>query len=173
MIEPDLVKLFFVSAVVMGLSYTIAHERIFAPLRAKLGGRETWVGYLFSCPYCNSHWIAFILVPLTDLYYVQVAADWGVISVVLDWFLSSYLVVVVAAFLRVIFFWVDETQGLVRRRQVETEAETETQRAIRMRTEHELEHELQLENRHGHEHQHGYEHRSRPPHGPASTPRES
>ena len=127
----------------MGISYTIAHERIFAPLRDRLGGKKTFVGYLVACPYCNSHYIAFLLVPLTDLYFVRIAPAWGVAGSILDWFLSSYLVVVIAAFLRVIFFWVDETQGLVRRRQVETEAETETQRVIKARTEHELEHEMQ------------------------------
>jgi hypothetical protein len=41
---------------------------------------------------------------------------WGVLSTVLDWFLSSMLVVVLAAFLRVAFWFVDESQGLVRRR---------------------------------------------------------
>jgi len=39
-----------------------------------------------------------------------------VLSTVLDWFLSSMLVVVIAAFLRVAFWFVDESQGLVRRR---------------------------------------------------------
>jgi len=134
----------------MGISYTIAHERIFAPLREKLGGKKTFVGYLVSCPYCNSHYIAFVLVPLTGTTYVRIAPDWGVAGAILEWFLSSYLVVVIAAFLRVIFFWVDETQGLVRRRQVETEAETETQRVIKARTEHELEHELHDEQQRPH-----------------------
>lgn len=140
-------NLLYVSAVVMGISYTLAHERIFEPLRRRLGGKRTWPGYLVSCPYCNSHWIAFVVVPLTGLYFVRVRVDlWG-LGAILDWFLSSYLVVVIAAFLRVIFFWVDETQGLVRRRQVETEAETETQRAIRERTELELQLELEEEAR--------------------------
>lgn len=110
------------------MSYTIAHERIFAPLRKRLGGKRTWLGFLVSCPYCNSHWIAFGLVPLTGVYGIRTGVDLGPFTQVVDWFLSSYLVVVIAAFLRVIFFWVDESQGLVRRRQVETEVETEVQR---------------------------------------------
>jgi hypothetical protein len=57
-----------------------------------------------------------------------VQVQWGVLSSVLDWFLSSVLVVVIAAFLRVAFWFVDESQGLVRRRnrvigQVAEEAE--------------------------------------------------
>jgi hypothetical protein len=52
-----------------------------------------------------------------------------VLSSVLDWFLSSMLVVVIAAFLRVAFWFVDESQGLVRRRNrvIEQVAEEEPQ----------------------------------------------
>jgi hypothetical protein len=113
---PAWFQLLAVSAVVMGLSHTIARERLFAPLRERLGGKETWVGYLVSCPYCVSHWLAFLLVPLTGTAYVRVAPAWGFASQVLSWFLSSILVTVIAAFLRVAFWYIDETQGLVRRR---------------------------------------------------------
>ena len=51
-------QLLAVSLIVMGLSHTISRERICEPLRARLGGKETWLGYLVSCPYCVSHWIA-------------------------------------------------------------------------------------------------------------------
>ena len=114
-----------VSAVVMGLSHTIAREKMFARLRERLGGIETWPGYLVSCPYCASHWIAFILVPLTGAYGIHVAPRWPVISPILDWFLSSILVTVIAAGLRVIFYWVDEEQRLTktRKRVAQTEAE--------------------------------------------------
>lgn len=112
-----LFKLFAVSAVVMGIAQTLTKERIFSSLRDRCGGKETWLGYLVSCPYCASHYIAFVIVPLTGAYYVHVAPRWGVVSTVLDWFLSSILVTVIAAFLRVVFYFVDETQGLVRRRQ--------------------------------------------------------
>lgn len=99
----------------MGLAHTITKEEIFAPWRRVCGGKDRWFGYLFSCPYCLSHWLAFVLVPLTGAYYVHVVVQWGFVTKVLDWFLSSILVTVVAAFLRVIFYFVDETQGLVRR----------------------------------------------------------
>jgi uncharacterized membrane protein len=118
-------QLFAVSAVVMGLSYTIAKEEMFRTLRARCGGRETWLGYLVSCPYCLSHWIAFIVVPLTGTYYVHMAARVHILSPIVDWFLSSILVTVVAAFLRVIFFFVDETQGFVRRRKKVAEKDAE------------------------------------------------
>src|SRR4051812_7282589 len=110
-------RLLAVSLVAMGLSHTIARERIFAPLRDRLGGKDTWLGYLVSCPYCVSHWIALILVPLTGTYALEVAPRWGWVSDGLGWLLSSVLVAVIAAFLRVVFYFVDETQGLVRREQ--------------------------------------------------------
>ena len=109
--------LFAVSAVVMGISHTIAKEKICEPIRAKLGGKETWLGYLVSCPYCASHWVAFALVPITGAYFVDVAFDVPVLTWVARWLLSSLLVAVIASFLRVIFYIVDETQGLVRREQ--------------------------------------------------------
>jgi len=114
-----LVQLLLVSAVVMGLSHTIAKEKIFDPLRRAAGGIRTWRGYFVTCPYCVSHWLAFILVPLTGTYLVHVVPRWPVISAVLDWFLSSILVTVVAAFLRVGFYLVDERQRLVRKRIVD------------------------------------------------------
>lgn len=125
MYDPGLLQLFVVSAVVMGMSQTLAKEKIFAPLREKLGGKDTWLGYLVSCPYCVSHWIAFVLVPLTGSYFVPIAPDWGFVSAILAWFLSSILITVVAAFLRVVFYFVDEVQGLTRRRQEAVETETE------------------------------------------------
>ena len=114
-----------VSAVVMCIAHTLTKERILRTFRARLGGKETFFGYLVSCPYCASHWIAFVLVPLTGAFYLRVPYDWGVVSTVLSWFLSSILVTIVAAFLRILFYFVDETQGLVRRRQREVDTVVE------------------------------------------------
>jgi len=126
-------QLLAVSLVVMGLSHTIARERIFAPLRARLGGKDTWLGYLVSCPYCVSHWIAFILVPLTGTYAVNVVPRWGMLSDAIRLVLSSILVAVLAAFFRVIFYFVDESQGLVKRQQRSVEEEAENRKAVRER----------------------------------------
>ncbi len=130
----DAFQLFAVSAVVMGVSQTIAKERIFAPMRERLGGKDTWFGYLVSCPYCVSHYAAFALVPLTGTYAIDVAVG-GWPGLVLSWFLSSLLVTVIAAFFRVMFWFVDETQGLVRRRQRTEEEEIATKRLMRKQVE--------------------------------------
>lgn len=119
-------RLFIVALVVMCMSHTLSKERIFESLRARLGGRDTWLGYLVCCPYCNSHWLAFVMVPLTDTYVVPIAA--GVAATprwLLSWFLSSIAVAAVAAVLRVLFYFVDEGQGLLRREIKKTDATLE------------------------------------------------
>ena len=113
-----------VSAVVMGLSHTIAKERMFLALRQRCGGPDSWLGYLVSCPYCLSHWVAFVLVPLTGTYPLRVVVAWGPLSDVLDWLLSSILITVVAAFLRIVFYFVDEKQGLTRSEKEQVRKET-------------------------------------------------
>ena len=124
-------QLLAVSLIVMGLSHTIARERICEPLRARLGGKETWFGYMVSCPYCLSHWIALVLVPITGTLPVDVVPHLGPVAGLVRWLLSSILVAVLAAFFRVIFYFVDETQGLVKRRQRSVEEETEIRKAER------------------------------------------
>ncbi|MGA9523234.1 MAG: DUF1360 domain-containing protein [Myxococcaceae bacterium] len=121
----------------MGLSHTISRERICEPLRRKLGGKETWTGYLVSCPWCVSHWLAFALVPLTGLYPIRVAVAWAPLASVIEWFLASILVTVLAGFLRVLFWLVDEEQGLVRRRQRRVEEEASTRALLRRHLEEE------------------------------------
>ena len=91
------------------------------------------MGYLVSCPFCVSHWIALILVPLTGTYAVSVVPQWGVVSDGLRLVLSAILVAVLAAFFRVIFYFVDETQGLVKRQQRSVEEGTENRKVVRER----------------------------------------
>jgi len=133
----NLFQLFAVSAVVMGVSQTIARERIFASLRARLGGKDTWWGYLVSCPYCLSHYVAFVLVPLTGTYAIDVVVG-GWPGWMLSWVLSSLLITVIAAFYRVIFWFVDESQGLVRRRQRTEDEEIATKRLVRKQVEQQV-----------------------------------
>jgi Protein of unknown function (DUF1360) len=112
-------QLIAVSLVVMGIAHTISRERIFASLRERLGGHDTWLGYLVSCPYCASHWIAFAIVPLTGTYPIEVPYAWGMLASIVRWFLASILVTVIASFFRIGFYFIDEGQGLIRRRQRE------------------------------------------------------
>lgn len=123
-------QIFAVASVVMGLSHTIAKERIFKRIRDALGGRETLCGYMVSCPYCNSHWLAFLVVPLTHTYVIDVIPALGFAAPFARWFLSSIFITVMAAFLRIAFYFVDESQGLVRREIMKTEAEAKVAQKI-------------------------------------------
>jgi dolichyl-phosphate-mannose--protein O-mannosyl transferase len=125
-VEVPIVKIVLVSAVTMGLSHTIAREKMFEPLRKACGGMSTWRGYLVSCAYCASHWLAFVLVPLTGAYGIHVAPRWPVISPFLDWFLSSILVTVIAAVLRVGFYFIDEEARLAKTKKRVSEVEVES-----------------------------------------------
>src|ERR1022692_4645417 len=131
--QSSVAQLLMVSAVVMGLSQTLTRERIFEPLRTRLGGKETWLGYLVSCPYCVSHTFAFVLVPLTGTYAIDVVVSQGWLSSVLRWFLSSILVTVIAAFMRVAFWFIDERQALIRKEKqlVEGQAARQTEKDSR------------------------------------------
>jgi hypothetical protein len=107
-------RLFVVASLVMGASHTIAKERLFEPLRQRVG-KDTWAGYLLSCPYCTSHWVALLVVPATDAYFVPVAAMPQPLAGLLRWLLSSVFVATAAAYLRVLFYVVDVAQGVLRR----------------------------------------------------------
>lgn len=108
-------KYFLISLAVMCIANTISRERLFQPLRDRLGGKETWVGYLLTCPYCLSHWLAFLFVPLFDLRLLTVPHDWGALTWGLNWFFNSVLVVILAAFIRMAFFSIDDLVGIFRR----------------------------------------------------------
>jgi len=125
-VEVPILKIVLVSAVTMGLSHTIAREKLFEPLRKAFGGMSTWRGYFVSCAYCASHWLAFLLVPLTGAYGIHVAPRWPVVSPILDWFLSSILVTVIAAILRVGFYFIDEEARLAKTRKRISEVEVES-----------------------------------------------
>lgn len=104
-----------VSAFVMGVANTISRERVFAPLRKRLGGKDTWIGYLVSCPYCLSYWIAFAAVPVFGLRLLTVPHAWGFAAAILEWFANSVLVVTLAAFIRMAFYSIDDLVGVFRR----------------------------------------------------------
>lgn len=110
-----------VSLLTMCVANTVTQEEVFAHVRERCGGRETKIGYLLSCPYCFSHWVAFIFVPLFGFKLLEVPYDWGFLRTVIEWFANSLLVVILAAFIRLFFYTADETVGLFRRQVKHTE----------------------------------------------------
>lgn len=123
--------LLVVAAAVSCASHTIAKEKVFEPLRKVLGEKRTWIGTLVSCPYCLSHWIAFLLVGLTglDIFPIRWSPSStllaGIVYVVSSFFTALVVVAIAAAF-RVVFYLIDESQGLLRREEKQKDRELGT-----------------------------------------------
>jgi hypothetical protein len=76
-------------------------------------------------------------VPLTSTYVIEVSPALGVFAPIARWFISSIFITVIAAFLRIAFYFVDESQGLVRREIQKTEAEAKVAQKVARRVEEE------------------------------------
>lgn len=70
---------------------TLSHARVSSGLRAWLNEHAPLFGSLLSCPYCVSHWLAFILVFLYPLPVVG--------NPIVNWFVGSMALVGLAAIL--------------------------------------------------------------------------
>jgi Protein of unknown function (DUF1360) len=78
---------FIVSLAVFAMSTTIATTPLLDAIRRKAYERSALWGKLVSCPYCLSHWLAAVFVPLSGLKLVPGS------FVVTDWLISLFAVV--------------------------------------------------------------------------------
>lgn len=51
-----------IAVAVAAAALTITRATVFKPLRLWIKGKNAFIGELFSCPYCMSHWISLIAV---------------------------------------------------------------------------------------------------------------
>ena len=58
----ELLKVVVLSFVVSPICLTITKTKVFEPFREYIKARSTWLGKLFSCPYCFGHWTSFAVV---------------------------------------------------------------------------------------------------------------
>lgn len=77
---------------VSAVSVTVTKTKIFQPVRRWTKKRSPWAGALLSCPYCLSHWLAFVAVPI---YRPQLVSS-GFLP--LDLLVSVMVIVALAAF---------------------------------------------------------------------------
>jgi len=82
----NIIKLVFISLAVSSISMTITKAEIFAPIRNLLGRISKWLGKLFSCPYCMSHWIALPFIILYEPTITSLDGGWAIFDYVLCWF---------------------------------------------------------------------------------------
>lgn len=87
----EILKLFLLSIACGAVSMTISKAKIFLPLRDWISQRNAWAGEGISCPYCTSHWVAFILM----MFYFPHPLHCGFIIV--DFLVSLMVVVALAS----------------------------------------------------------------------------
>lgn len=56
------VLVIMLSFAVSAISMTVTKAVVFKPLREWIVEKNSWLGKLFTCPYCFSHWVAFAVV---------------------------------------------------------------------------------------------------------------
>jgi len=57
-------KLILLSIVCASISFTITESFIFSSFRNWINNKNYYLGKLFSCGYCLSHWVALVLVSI-------------------------------------------------------------------------------------------------------------
>jgi hypothetical protein len=58
----DLLVIIVLSFVVSPICLTVTKTTFFKPVRVFIKSHSKWLGKLFSCPYCFSHWTSFAAV---------------------------------------------------------------------------------------------------------------
>lgn len=55
----QIASIIILSLAVSSVSLTMTKAKLTKPLRNFVRSRSEWLGELFSCPYCFSHWVSF------------------------------------------------------------------------------------------------------------------
>ena len=85
-----LFAVFVLSLATTSISVTITKAKVFAPLRDFIFRIWNWLGELFSCPYCMSHWVAGVFVAI---YRPTIIHKW----IYIDLTVSLFVIVTISA----------------------------------------------------------------------------
>jgi hypothetical protein len=95
MIAYECLKIIILGAATGAISMTISKSKLFKPLRDLIPRRNAFLAFLddgLACPYCTSHWIAFLL---TLVYFPKpLPHTW----VGVDFLVSMMVIVALASF---------------------------------------------------------------------------
>lgn len=91
MLSHELITTVVLGIAIGAVSFTIARTKITQPLRAKIAGKNTWLGNLVGCPYCVSHWLSFAA---AGLYRPRIVDLW----LPLDVLVAAMVMVAISAF---------------------------------------------------------------------------
>ena len=87
----QLAGLIVAALAVSAVSLTMTKARLTRPLRQSVGSRSAWLGELFDCPYCFSHWVSFAAVAVAR----PVVTSTGLLLI--DLLISAFAVIALAA----------------------------------------------------------------------------
>ena len=73
------------------VAMTMTKAKVTLPLRERIKKRNEWLGELFSCPYCFSHWVSLVAVAIAR----PVLTDSGIY--IFDLSISVLVVIALAA----------------------------------------------------------------------------
>ena len=92
----NLFTIAFLALFVSVISLTITKTKAFSTIREKIIEKSDWLGYLFSCPYCLSHWVSLLVVTV----YRPITVSSGMLLA--DLVVSIFVIVALAT----MFSWV-------------------------------------------------------------------
>jgi hypothetical protein len=82
------------------ISMTVTKSTVMEPFREGIKSHSQWFGKLFSCPYCFSHWTAFVLVWLSGVkVFPNYLTNFGILS-----FATVAIATIVSAVMWRLFF---------------------------------------------------------------------
>jgi hypothetical protein len=88
----EIIEIGYLSMATSTISLTITRAKVSRPLRGWVTRRNNFFGEMITCPYCTSHWIAFIL---CAIYHPRPFP----VNPFIDWFIASMTVVMLASVL--------------------------------------------------------------------------
>lgn len=99
----NLFELLFLAFAVGTCAVTMALTPVFRAWRVWVTKRSAFVGKLFSCPYCLSHWIAFAAVLLFDVRVVESHVRY--IGPVATFLMNAFILVALSAPVARLIYW--------------------------------------------------------------------
>jgi hypothetical protein len=94
-----LMQIVVLAFVVSPISLTVTKTAVFKPFREFIKSHSVWLGKLFSCPYCFSHWTSFAVVAV----FQPVAVSCGFFPLI-DYAVSAFVMVSIANLLSALLF---------------------------------------------------------------------
>lgn len=94
---------------VSAISVTVTKSSVAKPMREWIKSRSPFLGKLFSCPYCFSHWVSFIVTAASG---VTVIDSWLINFIVMSFAIVALATLCSGAMMRGMLMQEDQIQSL-------------------------------------------------------------